>query len=76
MATMSYNQNLLIQVQTIHTDQILQQEVEHIQLNDTFNLYLRNNPALLLQNLQSLVDRIGNLKDTMQVLELQRLSSS
>jgi hypothetical protein len=61
MATMSNNQNLLIQVQKIHTDQILQLEVGLIQLNDIFFLYLKNNPALLnvkLEDvLQSLADR-------------------
>jgi hypothetical protein len=46
MATMSNSQNLLIQVQKIHTDQILQLEVGLIQLNDIFNIYLKNNPAL------------------------------
>jgi hypothetical protein len=78
MATMSNNQNLLIQVQRIHTDQILQLEVCIIQLNDIFNLYLKNNPALLYAKLedllQSLADRKGDLKQTMQMLQLQRLS--
>jgi hypothetical protein len=49
-------------------------------LNDIFNLYLKNNPALLYTKLedvlQSLADRIGNLKDTMQMLQLQRLSTN
>ena len=80
MATMNTNQNLLIQVQKIHTDQILQLEVGLLQLNDIFNLYLKNNPSLLYAKLedvlQSLADRISDLKDTMQMLQLQRLSTS
>ena len=73
MATMNNNQNLLVQVQKIHTDQLLQ-------LNNVFNLYLKNNPSLLYAKLedvlQSLSDRISDLKDTMQMLQLQRLSTS
>jgi hypothetical protein len=80
MATMSNNQNLLIQVQKIHTGQILQLDVGLIQLSDIFYLYLKNNPALFYAKLedvlQSLADRIGDLKDTMQMLQLQRLSNS
>jgi hypothetical protein len=77
---MSNNQNLLIQVQKIHTDQILQLEVGLIQLSGIFDLYLKNKPALLdakLEDvLQSLANRIGDLKDTMQMLQLQRHSTS
>ncbi len=80
MATMSNNQNLLIQVQKIHTEQILQLEVSIMQMNQVFQLYLKNNPALLYAKLedvlQSLADRMGNLKDTMQMLQLQRLSTN
>jgi hypothetical protein len=52
MGTMSNSQNLLIEVQKIHTDQILQLEVGLIQLNDIFNLYLKNNHALLYAKLE------------------------
>jgi hypothetical protein len=80
MATMSNNQNLLIPVQKIHTDQILQLEVGLIQLNNIFNIYLKNNPALLYAKLedvlQSLADRLGDLRDTMQMFQLQRLSTN
>jgi hypothetical protein len=61
-----------IQVQKIHTGQIWQLEVGLTQLNDIFQLYLKNNPSLLYAKLedvqQSLANRLGNLKDTMQML--------
>ena len=51
-----------------------------MQMNQVFQLYLKNNPALLYAKLedvlQSLADRMGNLKDTMQMLQLQRLSTN
>jgi hypothetical protein len=72
MATMSNNKNLLIWLQIIYRDQTLQVQFYITQLNDIFNLYLKNNPALLYAKLedvlQSLEDRIGGLKDTMQML--------
>jgi hypothetical protein len=77
---MSNNQNLLIQVTKIHTDQILQLENGLLQLKDIFNLYLKNNPALLYAKLedvlQSLTDKLQDLKDTMQMLQLQRFSTN
>jgi hypothetical protein len=80
MTTMSNNQNLLIKVTKIHTDQIMQLENGILQLNDIFNLYLKNNPALLYAKLedvlQSLTDKLQDLKDTMQMLQLQRLSTN
>jgi hypothetical protein len=45
-----------------------------------FNLHHKNNPALLFAKLedvlQLLADRIGDLEDAMQMLQLQRLSTS
>ncbi len=80
IGTMSNNQNLLIQVTKIHTEQIVQLENSILQLNDMFNLYLKNNPALLYAKLedvlQSLTDKIQDLKSTMQMLQLQRFSTN
>ena len=80
MATMSNNQNLLIKVNKIHTNQIFTLQDNLNQLSDVFSLYLQHNPALLYAQfntiLQSLTDKIGDLKDTIQMLQLQRLSTS
>ena len=80
MATMSNNQNLLIKVSKINTEQINQLATGLVQLRDTFTLYLKNNPALLYAKfdsvLESLTDKLEDLKDTIQMLQLQRLSTS
>ena len=80
MANLQNNQNLLIQVTKIHTNQINALQNGLTQLNDIFDLFIKNNPALLYAKfndvLTSLSDRINDLKDTIQMLQLQRLSTS
>ena len=50
------------------------------QLENIFSLYIKNNPALLYakfnDQLMTIQDRIYNLKDTLQMLQLQKLSTS
>ena len=74
------NQRLLIEFTKTMEFQIMttQQSLNH--LESIFGLYIKNNPALLYakfnDQLLTLQDRIYNLKDTVQMLQLQKLSTS
>ena len=50
------------------------------QLENIFSLYIKNNPALLYakfnDQLMTIQDKIYDLKDTLQMLQLQKLSTS
>ncbi len=50
MATMSKTQNLLIQIQKIHTNQTLQLEVGLIQLNEIFTFISKTTLHFYTQN--------------------------
>ena len=77
---MSNKQNLLVQITQNHEIQI--QKVKHSleELTTVFTLFIKNNPALLYAELNDklmlIQDHITKFRDTIQMLQLQRLSTN
>ena len=72
--------NLLVQVSETQQHQIRGLEIGLEHLNDVFTLLIKNSPTLLYakinDQLLALQDNIADLKDTLQMLQLQKLSTS
>ena len=77
---MRSNQNLLVQMANTQTHHIRELESNLWHLTEIFSLFIKNNPALLYakfnDQLMILNDHLNNLKDTIQMLQLQKLSTS
>ena len=73
-------QSLLVQISKTHEHQIQTIKSDLWQLREIFQLFIKNNPALLYakfnDQLQTLADHITILKDTLQMLQLQKLSTN
>ena len=73
-------QKLLIEFTKTMEHQIIHTQMALSQLENIFSLFIKNNPALLYakfnDQLMTIQDRIYNLKDTLQMLQLQKLSTS
>ena len=74
------SQKLLIQMTKTMEHQILSLNAGLSHLEQIFALFIKNNPALLYAKfndlLMSLQDRIHSLQDTLQMLQLQKLSTN
>ena len=74
------NQKLLIEYTKTMEKQIMETQVGLSHLENIFSSFIKNNPALLYakfnDQLLTIQDRIGDLKDTLQMLQLQKLSTS
>ena len=72
--------NLLVQVSETQQHQIRGLEIGLAHLSDVFALLIKDSPTLLYakinDQLLSLQDNIADLKDTLQMLQLQKLSTS
>ena len=77
MTKIENSHNLLVQISKIQEHQIYGLEVGLAHLQDVFSLLLKNSPSLLYakinDQLLALQDNIGNLKDTLQMLQLQKI---
>ena len=73
-------QKLLIEFTKTMEHQIIHTQMALSNLENIFSLFIKNNPALLYakfnDQLMTIQDRIYDLKDTVQMLQLQKLSTS
>ena len=74
------SQKLLIELSKTMEHQILSLNQGLSHLEDIFSLFIKNNPSLLYAKfndlLQTLQDRIHSLQNTLQMLQLQKLSTN
>ena len=80
MDEMQNKHNLLVQISQNHEIQIERLQSSLSELETVFNLFLKSNPALLYAQLNDKImmiqDNISKFKDTVQMLQLQRLSTN
>ncbi len=80
MIEMQDSHNLLVQIQKTQNHQIKELESGLDHLEEIFSIFIKNNPALLYTKfnelLQTLQQHIYNLQDTLQMLQLHRLSTN
>jgi hypothetical protein len=80
MIEMQDSHNLLVQIQKTQEHQITELKSGINHLEEIFSIFIKNNPALLYAKFNDLLTTLQqhffNLQDTLQMLQLQRLSTN